>query len=55
MSLMPCILDKTQLFLEHLDHYATTGEEFSLDNLCKNLTFDIIGECFFLSSDRYML
>ncbi|KAJ6043323.1 hypothetical protein N7499_005749 [Penicillium canescens] len=43
MSLMPCILDKTQLFLERLDHYATTGEEFSLDDLCTNLTFDIIG------------
>ncbi|KAJ5747086.1 uncharacterized protein N7511_008782, partial [Penicillium nucicola] len=43
MSLMPCILDKTQLFLERLDHLATTGEEFSLDDLCTNLTFDIIG------------
>ena len=48
MSLMPCILDKTQLFLERLDHYATTREEFSLDDLCTNLTFDIIGEYFFL-------
>ncbi|OQD84841.1 hypothetical protein PENANT_c011G06612 [Penicillium antarcticum] len=43
MSLMPCILDKTQLFLERLDRFCTTGEEFSFDDLCTNLTFDIIG------------
>ncbi|CAG7943452.1 unnamed protein product [Penicillium nalgiovense] len=43
ISLMPCILDKTQLFLTKLDHYASTGEEFPLDELCTNLTFDIIG------------
>ncbi|KAJ5154842.1 uncharacterized protein N7500_010281 [Penicillium coprophilum] len=43
ISLMPCILDKTQIFMTRLDHYASTGEEFSLDELCTNLTFDIIG------------
>ena len=40
---MPCILDKTELFLANLDHYARTGEDFSLDDLCTNLTFDIMG------------
>ncbi|KAI3123989.1 hypothetical protein DTO039G3_9161 [Penicillium roqueforti] len=43
VTLLPCILDKTQLFLTKLDHYATTDEEFLLDELCTNLTFDIIG------------
>lgn len=32
-----------QFFLGHLDRLARTGEEFSLDELCTNLTFDIIG------------
>ncbi|KAJ5211048.1 hypothetical protein N7491_010864 [Penicillium cf. griseofulvum] len=43
ISLMPCILEKTQIFLTKLDNYASTGEEFQLDELCTNLTFDIIG------------
>lgn len=43
MTLLPCILDKTWYFLEHLDGYARTGEVFTLDELCTNLTFDIIG------------
>ncbi|KAK3938018.1 putative sterigmatocystin biosynthesis P450 monooxygenase stcS [Diplogelasinospora grovesii] len=43
MTLLPCILDKTWLFLRHLDGYARTGEEFPLDKLATNLTFDIIG------------
>ncbi|CAG8902736.1 unnamed protein product [Penicillium egyptiacum] len=43
VSLVPCILDKTKLFLANLDHYASTGEDFSLDHLCTNLTFDIMG------------
>ncbi|KAF4760690.1 hypothetical protein HAV15_005318 [Penicillium sp. str.  len=34
---------KTQLFLMKLDHYASTNEDFPLDELCTNLTFDIIG------------
>ncbi|KAJ6012332.1 hypothetical protein N7522_002687 [Penicillium canescens] len=42
-SLVPRILDKTKLFLENLDHFASTGEDFSLDDLCANLTFDITG------------
>ncbi|CAI7671679.1 unnamed protein product [Penicillium discolor] len=43
INLMPCILEKTQLFLMKLDHYASTNEDFPLDELCTNLTFDIIG------------
>lgn len=46
MTLLPCILDKTWYFLEHLDGYARTGEEFNLDGFCTNLTFDIIGGWF---------
>ncbi|KAK0728873.1 cytochrome P450 [Lasiosphaeria miniovina] len=42
MTLLPCILDKTRPFLEHLDGYAKTGDEFLLDDLTVNLTFDII-------------
>lgn len=37
------ILDKTQYFLDHLDRFAKTGEEFCLEEYATNLTFDIIG------------
>jgi hypothetical protein len=40
---MPCILDKAWRFLENLDRHALDGNEFSLDEPCVNLTFDIIG------------
>ncbi|SPQ25003.1 86680960-792a-4d7c-9e80-739f16b7838d [Thermothielavioides terrestris] len=43
MSLLPCILDKTDMFVEHLDRYAGSGEEFQLSKLAINLTFEIIG------------
>ena len=43
MTFLPTILDKTWVFLKHLDGYARTGEEFSLERLTVNLTFDIIG------------
>ncbi|KAK0716123.1 cytochrome P450 [Lasiosphaeris hirsuta] len=43
ITLLPAILDKTDIFLEHLDLYAKTGEEFLLNKLLINLTFDIIG------------
>ncbi|KAK7748673.1 hypothetical protein SLS53_000694 [Cytospora paraplurivora] len=43
LTLLPVILDKTQIFLNRLDHYANTGEEFLLDELCVTLTFDVIG------------
>jgi cytochrome P450 len=31
------------MFIEHLDRYASTGDEFPLNKLTINLTFDIIG------------
>ncbi|KAK4031724.1 putative sterigmatocystin biosynthesis P450 monooxygenase stcS [Parachaetomium inaequale] len=43
MTLLPCILDKTSIFLEQLDRYASSGKEFPLNKLTINLTFDIIG------------
>jgi cytochrome P450 len=43
MTLLPCILDKTNIFLEHLDRYASSGKEFPLNKFTINLTFDIIG------------
>jgi cytochrome P450 len=43
MTLLPCILDKTSIFVGRLDHYASSGEEFPLNKLTINLTFDIIG------------
>lgn len=43
MGLLPCILDKTQFFLKHLDDYCANGKEFRLDIILVNLTFDIIG------------
>ncbi|KAG8161305.1 hypothetical protein KVR01_009569 [Diaporthe batatas] len=42
LTLLPVILDKTRLFLDHLDRFSQTGEEFCLDELCMTLTFDII-------------
>ncbi|KAK4120994.1 cytochrome P450 [Parathielavia appendiculata] len=43
MTLLPCILDKTDIFIKHLDRYANLGDEFPLLKLTINLTFDIIG------------
>lgn len=43
LTTLPIILDKMQYFLGHLDRLASTGEQFSLDELATNLTFDIIG------------
>ena len=43
MTLLPCILDKTEPFLRILDDHARKGDVFSLDTLTTNLTFDIIG------------
>lgn len=43
LTMLPIIFDKAKLFLEHLDKHAASGDEFSLDQLCTNLTFDIIG------------
>ncbi|GJP97931.1 cytochrome P450 [Aspergillus niger] len=43
VTLLPCILDKAIQFTDILDAYARSGEEFSLDERCVSLTFDIIG------------
>ncbi|KAI1169481.1 cytochrome P450 [Nemania sp. FL0916] len=43
LSLLPSIIEKTSLFLEHLDNFAGSGTEFSLQELATNLTFDVIG------------
>ncbi|KAH6611701.1 cytochrome P450 [Chaetomium sp. MPI-SDFR-AT-0129] len=43
MSLLPCILDKTEIFVDHLNRYADSNEEFPLLEFTINLTFDIIG------------
>ncbi|KAF3010273.1 hypothetical protein E8E14_002734 [Neopestalotiopsis sp. 37M] len=43
LSLVKVILDKSVLFIEHLEKRAQTGEEFRLDELTTNLAFDVIG------------
>ncbi|TQN65571.1 putative sterigmatocystin biosynthesis P450 monooxygenase [Colletotrichum shisoi] len=43
MTLLPTILDKTTVFLQRLDGFCETGEEFRMDEICGALTFDIIG------------
>jgi cytochrome P450 len=43
MTLLPKILEKTQLFLKRLDLAAANGEVVKMDNPCMDLTFDIIG------------
>ncbi len=43
MTLLPVILEKAETYIETLDHFADTGENFSLDQHTTNLTFDIIG------------
>ncbi|KXJ87340.1 cytochrome P450 52A11 [Microdochium bolleyi] len=43
LSLVGGILDKTEIFVETLEKMAETGEEFNMDELTTNLTFDVIG------------
>ncbi|KAL2845518.1 cytochrome P450 [Aspergillus pseudoustus] len=43
ISLLPEILDRVQRFVDILDEHAVSGEVVALDELCINLTFDIIG------------
>jgi len=43
MTLLPKILEKTQLFLQRLDQAAANGKVIMMDNVCVDLTFDIIG------------
>ncbi|KAF9895176.1 hypothetical protein FE257_000078 [Aspergillus nanangensis] len=44
MGLLPCVLNKAWTFLQTLDRYAARVEHFPLEELCANLTMDIIGE-----------
>ncbi|KAI1842130.1 hypothetical protein JX266_011663 [Neoarthrinium moseri] len=43
LSLVKVILDKSQYFIEHLERLAASGEEFAVDELTINLSFDVIG------------
>ncbi|KAK1750162.1 putative sterigmatocystin biosynthesis P450 monooxygenase stcS [Echria macrotheca] len=43
MGMLPAILDKTWIFLRHLDSFVASGEPVALDKPLINLTFDIIG------------
>ncbi|KUL87439.1 hypothetical protein ZTR_04763 [Talaromyces verruculosus] len=57
MTLLPCILERSQRFIDIIDGFAKSGEEFRLAEPCANLTFDIIGavtmdEDFFAQSNE---
>ncbi|KAH8203772.1 hypothetical protein TruAng_002065 [Truncatella angustata] len=43
LSLVKVILDKTQIFVEHLEKRAASGDESGIDELTTNLAFDVIG------------
>ncbi|KAL3461935.1 cytochrome P450 [Aspergillus heterothallicus] len=43
VSLLPGIMDRVQLFVDILDGHAASERVVKLDELCINLTFDIIG------------
>jgi hypothetical protein len=43
MTFLPCIVEKTDQFLDRLNQFAASGEEFPMGELCTSLTFDIIG------------
>ncbi|CAN8102244.1 unnamed protein product [Discula destructiva] len=43
LTTLPIIVEKIKYLLGHLDRFAATGSEFSLDQLLTALTFDIIG------------
>ncbi|KAI0887011.1 cytochrome P450 [Annulohypoxylon maeteangense] len=40
---LPLIIEKTEPFWTYLDRFSASGEEFSLETLISNLTFDVIG------------
>ncbi|RTE84935.1 hypothetical protein BHE90_000370 [Fusarium euwallaceae] len=42
ITLLPCILDKTEPFINRLEDYVRSGEQFSLLFLTVNLTIDVI-------------
>jgi len=44
LTLLPCILDKTRIFLDRLDILARNGDEFVMSHYTTSLTFDIIGK-----------
>jgi hypothetical protein len=54
MTLLPCILDKTDLFLSRLEQSAISGETVSMGDYCTALTFDIIGERNHPTSDELL-
>ncbi|KAL4768040.1 cytochrome P450 monooxygenase [Aspergillus nidulans var. acristatus] len=43
MTLLPAIVDKTMVFINHLDRLSDSRDEVSLVSLTMNLMFDIIG------------
>ncbi|KAE8320592.1 cytochrome P450 [Aspergillus sergii] len=43
VRLLPYIVEKTQRFIGILNEFTTSGEAFEMNELCTNLTFDIIG------------
>lgn len=44
VTLLPVIVDKTNIFIEKMDAVAKSGAVTELDGLCVNCTFDIIGQ-----------
>jgi cytochrome P450 len=44
ITLLPIIVDKTNIFMEKLDAAAKSGVVTEMEKLCVNCTFDIIGE-----------
>ncbi|POS74875.1 cytochrome P450 52A11 [Diaporthe helianthi] len=43
LSLLPAIVHRTSIFVDRLSELAETGDEFSLQRLATDLTFDVIG------------
>ena len=44
LTMIPVLVDKTNIFIEKMDAVARSGAVTELDELCVNLTFDIIGK-----------
>ena len=44
LGLVKVILDKSKYFIDHLERLAASSEEFAVDELTINLSFDVIGE-----------
>lgn len=42
-TLLPLVLERMGPFVRYLDQFALSGEEFALEKLISNLTFDVIG------------